>query len=139
MQESPRIWRLYNRLLNIAIDEFRDIVESGKIFCSNITKEPLKLRLYLCDESFIDIYYSIKGKYSYHWNRMLTHNEIYRHDNTPKTNEIVAYSHPIMTSTDMITHHTLNGRSYQLFQSIFIMGQKIMLYPVAFQMTQKLP
>ncbi|GLI52945.1 toxin-antitoxin system TumE family protein [Thermodesulfovibrio yellowstonii] len=83
MQESPKIWRLYNRLLSIAIDEFRDIVESGEIFCSNITKEPLKLRLYLCDESFIDIYYSIKGKYSYHWNRMLTHNEIYRHDNAP--------------------------------------------------------
>jgi len=37
----------------------------------------------LCDGSFIDVYYSTKGKYSYHWNKRLATNEIYRHDNAP--------------------------------------------------------
>ncbi|MFZ3089372.1 MAG: DUF6516 family protein [Nitrospirota bacterium] len=81
MHGSTTIWKLYNSLLRIAIDEFGVIVESGEIFYT--AKEPWKLRLYLCDESFIDIYYSVKGKYSYHWNRVLIHNEIYRHDNAP--------------------------------------------------------
>lgn len=83
LHESTKIWKLYNKLLEIAIDEFSAIIESGEIFYSHITDEALKLRLYLYEESFIDIYYSVKGKYSYHWNRILTHNEIYRHDNAP--------------------------------------------------------
>ena len=83
MHDSTKILKLYNKLLKIAIDEFSAIIESGEIFYSHITEEALKLRLYLYDESFIDIYYSVKGKYSYHWNRILTHNKIYRHDNAP--------------------------------------------------------
>ncbi len=75
--------KLYSKLLRIATDEFNEIVESDEIFYSSITNEALKLRLYLYDESYIDIYYSVRGKYSYHWNRLLSHNEIYRHDNAP--------------------------------------------------------
>src|SRR3989338_10015207 len=84
LHDSTKILKLYNKLLKIAIDEFSAIIESGEIFYSHITEDALKLRLYLYDESFIDIYYSVKGKYSYHWNRILTHNEIYRHDNAPQ-------------------------------------------------------
>jgi len=42
-----------------------------------------KVRLYLCDGSVVDIYYSVKGKYSYHWDRRLITHEIFRHDNAP--------------------------------------------------------
>lgn len=77
-----KISRLYKSLLDIATIEFKTVIESGEIFYSQ-SKEPWKLRLYLCDGSFIDIYYSTKGKYSYHWDRRLTTNKIYRHDNAP--------------------------------------------------------
>lgn len=77
-----KILRLYKSLLDIATTEFKTVVESGEIFYSQ-SKEPWKLRLYLCDGSFMDIYYSTKGKYSYHWDRRLTTNKIYRHDNAP--------------------------------------------------------
>ena len=77
-----KISRLYKSLLNIATNEFKTVVESGEIFYSQ-SKEPWKLRLYICDGSFIDIYYSIKGKYSYHWDRRLVTDKIYRHDNAP--------------------------------------------------------
>jgi hypothetical protein len=80
---STKIWKLYSELLKIAVDEFSAIIESGEIFYSPITEEAIKLRFYLHDESFIDIYYSIRGKYSYHWNKLLTCSEIYRHDNAP--------------------------------------------------------
>jgi hypothetical protein len=83
LQDLTKIWRLYSELLKIATDEFNIVIESGDILISPISGEPLRLRLYLHDESFIDIYYSTKGKYSYHWNRLLTYNKIYRHDNAP--------------------------------------------------------
>lgn len=82
MPSSTKILKLYRNLLDIALREFKTVVDSGEILYSQ-SKEPWKLRLYLCESSFIDIYYSIKGKYSYHWNRRLTSNKIYRHDNAP--------------------------------------------------------
>ncbi len=82
MPSSTKILRLYKNPLDIAISEFKTIIESGEIFYSQ-SKEPWKLRLYLCDGSFTDIYFSVKGKYSYHWDRRLLNNKIYRHDNAP--------------------------------------------------------
>lgn len=81
-----KILKLYKNLLDIATTEFKTIVESGEIFYSQSQEVPGKLRLYLCDGSFIDIYHSIKGKYSYHWDRRIILNEIYRHDNAPHKN-----------------------------------------------------
>ena len=78
-----KILSLYSKLLDIAVTEFKTIVESGEIFYSHNSTEPWKLRLYLCDGSLIDIYYSTQGKYSYHWDRRLVTPEIYRHDNAP--------------------------------------------------------
>lgn len=44
---------------------------------------PLKLRLYLIDGSVIYVFYSVTGKYSYHWERRIIDGTIYRHDNAP--------------------------------------------------------
>lgn len=82
MRKSMKISELYKKILDIAVSEFKAVVESGQILYSQ-SEEPWKLRLYLYDDSFIDIYYSIWGKYSYHWDRRLTSNKIYRHDNAP--------------------------------------------------------
>ena len=82
MSVSMKILRLYKNLLDIATTEFVTVVESGEIFYSQ-GMEPWKVRLYLCDGSVVDIYYSVKGKYSYHWDRRLITNEIFRHDNAP--------------------------------------------------------
>lgn len=76
------ILRLYKNILDIAITDFKAVVESGEILYSQ-SMEPWKLRLYLCDSSFMDIYYSVNGKYSYHWDRRLITDKIYRHDNAP--------------------------------------------------------
>ena len=58
-----KISELYKKILDIAVSEFKAVVESGQILYSQ-SEEPWKLRLYLYDDSFIDIYYSVKGKYS---------------------------------------------------------------------------
>lgn len=48
------------------------------------TGDPRKLRLQLVDNSLIDIFISVTGRYSYHWDRTMTANaDLYRHDNAP--------------------------------------------------------
>ena len=42
-----------------------------------------KLRLYFIDNTFVDIWYSFDGSYSYHWEQRYVRNLIYRHDNAP--------------------------------------------------------
>lgn len=82
MTKSMKILEQYKKLLNTAVTEFKSVVESGNILYSQ-SGEPLKLRLYMCDDSFMDIYLSTKRKYSYHWDRRSITKEIYRHDNAP--------------------------------------------------------
>jgi len=64
-----------SELQTIAEIEFCDIVS----FCE-ISKD--KLRLYLTDESFIDIWLSKKvlGHYAFHWERGHINGSIYRHE-----------------------------------------------------------
>jgi hypothetical protein len=45
-----------------------------------------KLRIYLWDTTYIDVFYSVKSKiqrFSYHWERGEKDGKIYRHDNIP--------------------------------------------------------
>lgn len=82
MKSSKRIFELYKSLLDIAIKEFKTVVESAEILNTQ-SNEAWKLRIHICDGSFIDIYYSVKNHYSYHWDRRLVNKTIYRHDNAP--------------------------------------------------------
>jgi len=67
------------RLREIAQVEFADIVVDGYVPDLN------ELRLILIDDSFIDVWFSLKlvGRYSYHWERRAVDETIYRHDNAP--------------------------------------------------------
>jgi len=48
------------------------------------TGDPLKLRLDIVDGSLLDVFISVSGRYSYHWERRLTsEGDLYRHDNAP--------------------------------------------------------
>ena len=70
--------RVYAQLEQIALSVFSDIVESSRIVEG-------KLRLILCDGSFIDIWLSVKreGVYAYHWERRAIDGSVYRHNNLP--------------------------------------------------------
>lgn len=74
---------IYESLRQIAVTEFGDIVVTAEIQRLP-TGDPRKLRLGVVDKSFIDIFISITGRYSYHWDRTMTSNaDLYRHDNAP--------------------------------------------------------
>jgi len=75
------ILSVYRELESIA-KGFSDAVVDTRII-KLPSGEPLKLRVYIVDGSFLDVWISISGKYSYHWERRHVDGKIYRHDNAP--------------------------------------------------------
>lgn len=73
---------VYERQRAHALASFRDIVSEAHLLRLD-SGIPLKLRLELVDGSIVDIFHSITGEYSYHWERALIDGSIYRHDNGP--------------------------------------------------------
>lgn len=71
----------YNLLKNIADSEYGEIVEDSEIIFSYSGRQR-KVRIKLVDTTFIDIWYSLEGEYSFHWEQSFK-NAIYRHDNAP--------------------------------------------------------
>lgn len=73
----------YAALKTIALNEFGDVVASAQVM-SLPTGDPLKLRLDIIDGSLLDVFISVTGRYSYHWERRLIgKGDLYRHDNAP--------------------------------------------------------
>jgi len=62
----------------IALREFPNVVVGTEIVEG-------KLRIFIADDSFIDIWFSEKkkGVYAYHWERRMVDGTIYRHNNLP--------------------------------------------------------
>lgn len=76
------IFKLYSQLKETAISEYGDIVEHAEIIFNHYGRVK-KLRLKLIDTTLIDIWYSVEGSYSFHWEQSNIRNTIYRHDNAP--------------------------------------------------------
>ncbi|KPA17536.1 hypothetical protein MHK_002250 [Candidatus Magnetomorum sp. HK-1] len=76
------ILKIYQKQLEHVKRLYQELISDGKvIYTDNHT--PHKLRINLIDGSIIDIFYSISGKYSYHWERRTINGSLYRHDNAP--------------------------------------------------------
>ena len=82
MKQSREICKIYQSQAKIAQAEFKDIVERSVIL-NHPSGEPSKLRLFLVDETIVDVWYSVKEKYSYHWEAQTARGNIYRYDNAP--------------------------------------------------------
>jgi len=98
----------YEELQHIALDEFGELVVQAEIQRLP-TGDPRKLRLTLIDNSFIDIFVSVTGRYSSHWDR--THelaDVIYRHDNAP---------HKAWRTIATYPKHFHNGRERDVTES----------------------
>jgi hypothetical protein len=77
------ISKIYRAIETIALSEFSDVAIGAQILRLP-TGDPLKLRLDIVDGPLLDVYISLTGRYSYHWERRMTPAEdIYRYDNAP--------------------------------------------------------
>jgi len=73
---------LFNEIIEFVLREFSDIVVNAQLrFTSSGAIE--KFRIFLKDESFVDVWLSTSGKYSYHWEHRHIRGLIHRHDNAP--------------------------------------------------------
>ncbi len=77
----------YEQIEQIAHSEFPDIVTSSRIIHKRSPGSP-KLRLHFKDQTFMDIWLSETGKYSFHWEQRAKRGLIHRHDNAPDHPEI---------------------------------------------------
>jgi hypothetical protein len=76
------ILKIYEEQSRRARERFKEIVSEARLL-RLASGEPWKLRLEIVDGSVLDVYVSVTGKYSYHWERRLVDGSIYRHDNAP--------------------------------------------------------
>lgn len=72
----------YRRIKGNIESKFSDILKSAE-FVQGSAGRIRKLRLYLIDNTFVDIWYAPDGSYSYHWEQRDIRDAIYRHDNAP--------------------------------------------------------
>jgi len=84
------IFNIYEEIERIAKTEFEDIIVSINSIGGK-ARLPNKLRIFFYDDSFLDIWLSIDGDYSYHWERRAQRGEIYRWDNAPDHPEISTF------------------------------------------------
>lgn len=77
----------YSKLKNIAEKEFKAIV-NATTFIGGKASAPNKLRIYFIDTSFLDVWLSVDGDYSYHWEHRAQRGKIHRWDNAPDHPEL---------------------------------------------------
>ena len=76
---SDSLEELFNRLIDLTLAQFSDIVVDVQLrFSPSGSVE--RLRIFLIDETFIDVWLSSSGKYSYHWEQRHVRGLIHRHD-----------------------------------------------------------
>ncbi len=76
------ILSVYNSLLELVNKEFKDICEDANIIFSS-TGRAQKVRIYLIDNTIVDVWLSRDGRYSYHWSNKGVRDYVLRHDNAP--------------------------------------------------------
>jgi len=82
MNNHPSLEELFNRLVEVILADFSDIAVDVQLrFTPSGAIE--KLRIFLSDESYVDVWLSLSGKYSYHWEQRHVRGLIHRHDNAP--------------------------------------------------------
>ena len=82
---------MYEELAHLAESEYGDIVASWH-FIYRRASIPLKLRLQIRDETFVDVWVSESAdRYSYHWEQRAVRGLIHRHDNAPDHPEISTF------------------------------------------------
>ena len=79
---KPHLELIYKKLINQSLTEYPDIVEDAQIHHTP-SGTPTKIRIYITDGSYLDIWLSSSGKYSYHWEQRHINGKLYRHDNAP--------------------------------------------------------
>jgi len=98
----------YKNLEKIARSDFPEIVKDTALIGGR-SSQPNKLRIYLIDGSFLDVWLSEENDYSYHWEQRAVRGLIHRWDNAPDHIEIDTFPHHFHDGEDKnVTNSQLN-------------------------------
>lgn len=84
---GEQLYIRYSKLKYIAENEFKGIVDTLS-FIGGKASAPNKLRIKFIDNSFLDVWLSLDGDYSYHWEHRAQRGLIHRWDNAPDHPEL---------------------------------------------------
>jgi len=73
---------IFKEIIEIVLTEFSDIVTDARILLTP-SGAVEKLRVFVKEGSFVDVWLSPSGKFSYHWEHRHIRGLIHRHDNAP--------------------------------------------------------
>jgi hypothetical protein len=118
--------KLYTKLKVIAESEYNNIITSTKIIGKRSVGS-VKLRIFFKDKTFLDIWLSPSGKYSYHWEQRPQRGRIYRYDNAPDFPHIK--THP---------HHIHNGDEKTIYPSYIDTNPLVAIREILNAIKQKL-
>jgi hypothetical protein len=93
------MYKVYSKLKVIVEREFRDIVSSAN-FVGGRTGAPNKLRIFFVDNSFLDVWLSEGGDYSFHWEHRAQRGLIHRWDNAPDHPELATFPEHFHNGSD---------------------------------------
>jgi hypothetical protein len=82
----------YRVLEQIAKTEYSDIVKNTTLIGGK-SAQPNKLRVFLIDGSFLDVWLSEENDYSFHWEQRAVRGLIHRWDNAPDHPEVESFPH----------------------------------------------
>ncbi len=111
---------VYLKLKRKAEKESPEIVKTAKLIGGK-THLPNKLRIYIINGSFLDIWLTIDGDYSYHWESTLQDGLIHRWDNAPDHHQLATFpKHFHKGSTKNVRESNLSEEPQQALEEILM-------------------
>jgi hypothetical protein len=84
------VLKTYQALAHLALSEARDIVVGARLLGGS-QADPNKLRLAFVDGSYLDVWLTADGDYSYHWEWRRQTGRMYRWDNAPHHPQVITF------------------------------------------------
>ena len=107
----------YEAIRSLALKDYHKRVREAHILRDHRSAASGKLRLLFKDSSFLDIYLSPSGKYSYHWERRMLDGTVFRFDNAPHHPHI-GIEHLHKGTEEAIVHYSINADPVEAFHEV---------------------
>lgn len=108
----------YKALEEIARNDFSDIIKDTALIGGR-SAQPNKLRIYLKDGSFLDVWLSDEDDYSFHWEQRAVRGLIHRWDNAPDHPDIKTFPHHFHDGKESnIKSSSLHTESTEAFKEV---------------------
>lgn len=115
--------RVYEAIRSLALKSYHRYIRDALLIRDRRSAASGKLRLLFKDNSFMDIFLSESGKYSFHWERRKLDGKLYRFDNAPHHPHI-GMQHLHEGSEERIVSYPLKSDPVEAFKQVMAFVEK---------------